>query len=284
MKNAIAFFTICICLIAGNGNAKEKPQSLLWKITGKGLTTPSYLFGTIHMICEDNYLFREKVTRAFDESEKLYFEINYDDPAEIAEMQKGMTSTGSWTKDLSPEKKARLEDALKKYYGMTIQQADKLSPSMMISYLSYKSVGCTKFRSYEMELSKLAKSRNKPMGGLEKVAAQMDAIRQSYAPDDLVSQLSLTPEYASLIAEAQKAYKAEELDKVGELLNDSRFMNPEIRKASLDGRNQNWADRIPALMQQNTSFFAVGAAHLSGKKGLIQLLRKKGYTVTPVLE
>ncbi|SDM99217.1 TraB/GumN family protein [Siphonobacter aquaeclarae] len=284
MKNAIAFFTICICLIAGNGNAKEKPQSLLWKITGKGLTTPSYLFGTIHMICEDNYLFREKVTRAFDESEKLYFEINYDDPAEIAEMQKGMTSTGSWTNNLSPEKKARLEDALKKYYGMTIQQADKLSPSMMISYLSYKSVGCTKFRSYEMELSKLAKSRNKPMGGLEKVAAQMDAIRQSYTPDDLVSQLSLTPEYTSLIAEAQKAYKAEELDKVGELLNDSRFMNPEIRKVSLDGRNQNWADRIPALMQQNTSFFAVGAAHLSGKKGLIQLLRKKGYTVTPVLE
>jgi uncharacterized protein YbaP (TraB family) len=284
MKNAIAFFTICICLIAGNGNAKEKPQSLLWKITGKGLTTPSYLFGTIHMICEDNYLFREKVTRAFDESEKLYFEINYDDPAEIAEMQKGMTSTGSWTKDLSPEKKARLEDALKKYYGMTIQQADKLSPSMMISYLSYKSVGCSKFRSYEMELSKLAKSRNKPMGGLEKVAAQMDAIRQSYAPDDLVSQLSLTPEYTSLIAEAQKAYKAEELDKVGELLNDPRFMNPEIRKVSLDGRNQNWAERIPALMQQNTSFFAVGAAHLSGKKGLIQLLRKKGYTVTPVLE
>lgn len=284
MKNAIAFFTICICLIAGNGNAKEKPQSLLWKVSGKGLTTPSYLFGTIHMICEDNYLLREKVTRAFDESEKLYFEINYDDPAEIAEMQKGMTSTGSWTKDLSPEKKARLEDALKKYYGMTIQQADKLSPSMMISYLSYKSVGCTKFRSYEMELSKLAKSRNKPMGGLEKVAAQMDAIRQSYAPDDLVSQLSLTPEYTSLIAEAQKAYKAEELDKVGELLNDPRFMNPEIRKVSLDGRNQNWADLIPALMQQNTSFFAVGAAHLSGKKGLIQLLRKKGYTVTPVLE
>ena len=284
MKNAIAFLTICICLIAGNGNAKEKPQSLLWKITGKGLTTPSYLFGTIHMICEDNYLFREKVTRAFDESEKLYFEINYDDPAEIAEMQKGMTSTGSWTNTLSPEKKTRLEDALKKYYGMTIQQADKLSPSMMISYLSYKSVGCTKFRSYEMELSKLAKSRNKPMGGLEKVAAQMDAIRQSYTPDDLVSQLSLTPEYTSLIAEAQKAYKAEELDKVGELLNDPRFMNPEIRKVSLDGRNQNWADRIPALMQQNTSFFAVGAAHLSGKKGLIQLLRKKRYTVTPVLD
>lgn len=284
MKNAIALFILLLSAFTGNVNAKEKPQSLLWKVTGKGLTTPSYLFGTIHMICEDNYLFREKVTRAFSGSEKLYFEISYDDPAELAEMQKGMASTGSWIKDLTPEKKARLEKALKDYYGMTLEQADKLSPAMMISYLSYKSAGCTKLKSYELELTKLAKKQSKPMGGLEKAADQMGAISKSYTPDELVSQLSLTPEYTALIAHAQQAYKQEELEKVAGLLNDPRFMSAEIKKTALDGRNQKWAERIPALMQQNSSFFAVGAAHLAGKKGLIQLLKKKGYTVTPVLE
>ena len=60
-------------------------------------------------------------------------------------------------------------------------------------------------------------------------------------------------------------------------------MNENSKKWMLEVRNENWAVKMPDVMKEKSTFFAVGAAHLLGKEGLINLLRKAGYSVKPLL-
>lgn len=62
-------------------------DSLLWEVSGNGLPKSSYLYGTIHMICSGDYFLSEKTKKAFDASDKLMLEINFNDPKEMTEMQ-----------------------------------------------------------------------------------------------------------------------------------------------------------------------------------------------------
>ena len=57
---------------------------------------------------------------------------------------------------------------------------------------------------------------------------------------------------------------------------------PEEDEVMIYGRNADWAKRLPAIMREKSTFLAVGAAHLPGERGLLQLLRAAGYTVEPV--
>jgi len=58
--------------------------------------------------------------------------------------------------------------------------------------------------------------------------------------------------------------------------------DPELQKALLDNRNKDWVEKIPEFSKKQKVFYAVGAGHLGGENGLINLLLKEGYTVTPV--
>jgi len=80
-----------------------------------------------------------------------------------------------------------------------------------------------------------------------------------------------------------RLYKEENLPELDRLLKDPNFMNDNQEEWLLTKRNINWAEKIPEQMTRESTFFAVGAGHLSGKNGVIQLLKDKGYTLRPVL-
>ena len=67
------------------------------------------------------------------------------------------------------------------------------------------------------------------------------------------------------------------------MVNDPKFMDEKSKPVMLDNRNSNWVKDMPAMMKNESVFFAVGAAHLAGEKGVIQLLQKAGYTVKPII-
>ena len=68
-----------------------------------------------------------------------------------------------------------------------------------------------------------------------------------------------------------------------EFSTDKRFTSEKTKKQILDDRNLNWIKQIPELIKLNSIFIAVGAGHLGGEYGIINLLRKEGYTVKPVM-
>ncbi len=285
MKKVSLILALFITNILSTAKAQvaTASQSLLWEITGKELTKPSYVFGTFHIMCESDFLLKEKVITSLSKADQLAFEVNYTDPEEMKVMQSGMLSTQKLSSNLNEQQIALLDSSLRKYYQLTLQQADHFSSSQLISLLALKSVACSRLKSYELNLLKQATKEYKPVNGLEKAKDQMEAINRSYTTSDLVTLLSLTPEYKQMIKEATELYKAEKHLDLARVMNDPRFTSDLLQQHTLTNRNQNWANRMPAVMQDKSTFFAVGAAHLAGENGVIQLLINQGYTLKPVL-
>lgn len=79
-------------------------------------------------------------------------------------------------------------------------------------------------------------------------------------------------------------YKAENIEAIYNRTTGEKFMNEKTRIAMLDKRNSNWVNQIPELMKNKSTFIAVGAAHLAGEQGVINLLKKAGYKVKSVMK
>jgi len=285
MKNLFKSVFIAIAIIFSlSTQAQTKypklENSLLWEVSGNGLSKPSYLYGTIHMICSSDYFLSEKAKKALDSSNKLVLEVDLSDPKEMTDMQQMAMGKEPLTKTLSPQNLLKLENILKKKTGMTIQQVDSFSLFTVMSLISMKSFGCNDLKFYEMNFIETAKQRNLPISGLETVKLQMGAFRKGYSDTEMITMLeeSSPEETAKLVSK----YKEENIMAMYDITTDKRFTSEQTKKAILDNRNENWLKIMPELMKNESVFIAVGAAHLAGESGVINLLRKAGYTVKAV--
>ncbi|MCV2485442.1 TraB/GumN family protein [Flavobacterium sp. SH_e] len=270
-----------VCTISAQTKTPKLENSLLWEVSGKGLQKSSYLYGTIHMICSKDYFLSEKAKSAFEKSDKLFLEINLTDPNEMSQMQQLAMGKEPLSKKLTPEQLAKLDSILKKSTGMSVQQVDSFSLLTVLSLISIKSFGCTDLKFYEMEFSDTAKKRNVPIAGLESVKSQFEILENAYSNDEMLTLLEEST--AEETVELVDAYKNENIEAMYAVSTDKRFTSEKTKKQILDNRNLNWVKQIPELIKQNSVFIAVGAAHLGGEYGVINLLRKEGYTVKPVM-
>lgn len=286
MKKIFNFFIAFVVMVfASQLQAQTKSlkleNSLLWKVTGNGLSKPSYLYGTIHMICSSDYFLTEKTKKALEASEKLVLEINLSDPKELSEMQQLAMGKEPLSKKLSPDQLSKLDAILQKTTGMTIQQVDSFNLLTVMSLISMKSFGCLDLKFYEMEFIEQAKKKNIQISGLEAVKEQFEILENAYSNDEMIAMLD-----ESTLEETDKLvsnYKAENISSLYDLTTDVKYTSEKTRKIILDQRNLNWAQKMPQLMKKESIFFAVGSAHLAGEYGVINLLKKAGYKVEPIL-
>ncbi|WP_026977141.1 TraB/GumN family protein [Flavobacterium tegetincola] len=256
-------------------------NTLLWEISGNGLTSPSYVYGTIHMICATDYFLSEKVKNAFQSSKKLVLEIDMTDPTELAAMQSMMAAKEPLDKALNAKQFSKLDEILKKTEGLSIEQLNSYSLSAVMSILSMKSFGCADLKFYEMEFVADAKKRNMEIAGLEKIKSQLSTIEKAYTTDEMLSmlaELSIAETTASV-----NFYKEENIEMLYSQMIDEKLMNKKTKYEMLDKRNREWVTKLPTLMQKESCFIAVGAAHLAGENGVLHLLKKAGYRVRPLL-
>ena len=262
-------------------SVNSNDKSLLWEISGNGLSKSSFLYGTIHMICGNDYFLSEKTKKAFNATESLFLEIDLSDPNELVFMQKAAMSAEPISKKLTAKQLSELDIILRKNTGMTIQQVDNYSMLTVLSLISMKSFGCENLKFYEMEFIGLAKKSKKSIGGLETVEAQIQFLNKAYSDDEKIAMLQETngEETAKMV----QNYKNENLPELYKESTTPKLMNENSKKWMLEVRNTNWVVKMPDIMKDKSTFFAVGAAHLLGEQGVINLLRKKGYTVKPIL-
>ncbi len=273
------------------GDSKNA-NSLLWKVSGNGLSQPSYVFGTIHMICKDDFVWTNAMQRAFSASEQVCMEMDLDDPATTFEAAAGMMSMdGKKLSDyFKPDEYERLNAWMKKENGMGLEMLDMMKPAMLLSLVTMKSGNCDSSISYEMILMEKSKGGKtaKEIVGLEPVSEQLEVLN-SIPADTIVKQVMAVvdhkdegdaDEFKKLVA----AYKSQNLTQLDSLMSASPTLQSGDRAIMLDNRNARWVDRMTKFMKGNTTFFAVGAGHLPGKEGILNLLRKAGYKVEPVVE
>lgn len=287
MKNLFTLAIVTITLVfSGTVTSQTKSpkleNSLLWEVSGNGLSKPSYLYGTIHMICSGDYFVSDKTKKAFDASEKLVLEVNFDDPKELADMQQMTMGKEPLSKKLTPEQLSKLDALLKKSAGMTVQQVDAFSLMSVMSLILSKSFECTDMKFYELDFIASAKKRKEQIGGLETIKSQFKSFEDAYSDNEMIAMLEESD--TELMNEMVAAYKQEKLEDLYKIITADNVMNDKAKKYMLYERNINWVKVLPEMMKKESLFVAVGSAHLAGDLGLINLLKKAGYTVKPVMK
>ncbi|MGJ1496153.1 TraB/GumN family protein [Sphingobacterium spiritivorum] len=285
MKNLVAFIAV-VCFLINSAFAQTssvQEKSLLWKIEGKDLEAPSYLFGTVHMLARKNFEMSAKAIDAMDKTSRVYLEINMAAPNLAEESQKHMMSDKTISSQIKPEEIALVDEVLGKKLGITLAQVDKIKPMFLIAMIMQKSF-TEPMASFEEEIIKHTKQEGKTIEGLSSIEEQYSFADKIFETSDLPSYLKSMDEFdiQSILSYIYQLYKEENIAGMDELLLKYTSSNPETYRQLLPVRNHLWADRMPALMSEAPTFFAVGSGHLSGEEGVINLLRQKGYTVTPV--
>ncbi|SHL18847.1 TraB/GumN family protein [Chryseobacterium polytrichastri] len=286
MKNLVKLgFAVLLSATFTTAKAQStNPEnSILWEVSGNGLTKPSYISGTFHTMCSSDFEIKSKVMKALEKSDNFVMEVNYTDPAEMATMQKMYQTDKKLSDQLTPAEAKELDKILNDY-GTDLKKMDNSSSQALYSLIALKATPCpqTEMKLYEIELLKNAIKSKKKVYGLEKVEDQLTSINKAYGLKAVIEQLKMGKEYEILLKKMVIAFKNEDVTSLYTHFKNDKLMNAEQEKAMLTDRNNNWAEKMPEIMKKESSFFAVGGAHLMGKNGVIQLLKSKGYTLKPV--
>ncbi|MEM6687524.1 MAG: TraB/GumN family protein [Bacteroidota bacterium] len=282
MKQFIVLLAFLTSTLVGNAQTKKLENSLLWKIEHSDLKQPSYLLGTIHIMCKDDFSIPEKVKKALDAADKLVLEVDMSDTKALMAAQQKMMSGGKLTEELTETQQKYLDDLLRKELNMSLQMVNSYTLATVYSLLIQQSFDCPLKKMYEVELTGMARGKQKQVLGLETLDAQLDFFDKAYPKDFLWKQIELFSAYKDLTKEMVTTYNNEELEKLYSSIIDERFFNENTAHWLLTVRNTNWSKLMPEMMKKQSNLFAVGAGHLPGENGVIQLLRKQGYTITPV--
>lgn len=272
--------TIAFCYIV----AISPAQSLLWKISGNDLEKPSYLFGTIHMICPDDLILSEATKTAVENTDQVVLELDMDEPNFMAKAQqmainKDMANISA---QLSEDDLATVNAFFKSNYGADLSQLGVMKPIGLMSMIYMKGLECPQPASYEATFMQL--KGDKELKGLETIEYQLNIFDQI----PLEEQLSWLVEYTSDTEKMKteldfmiKAYKSQDMQKLHDMITSSVQFEA-YTEILLYKRNQEWIDRIEKFITDKPTFIAVGAGHLGSDKGVIALLRNEGYKVEPV--
>lgn len=276
-----------LCLFSAlAAHAQKLDKGLLWKISGNGITKPSYIFGTIHITCDATL--EPNVLKALEDTKQLYLELDMDDPNMQTAMMATITMKDGKTISsmLSADDFKVLDDFMKKQTGMSAIAMNTFKPFIASSFLLPKMLDCP-MQSFEGELVKATKAQNEEIFGLETVEYQMgvfDVIPYDVqlgellksAKDDMAGDKK---EFADMMA----IYKTKDLNALYMFMSNSdNKMYSTYNDVLLINRNKNWISKIEQVAKATPTFFGVGAAHLAGENGVIMLLRKKGYKVEAV--
>jgi len=266
---------------------QKEEKSLLYKISGNGLSQPSYLYGTIHIICKDDFVMNEVTKQKFSEAKQVYLELDMDDPKMMPEMMKSMYMTdGSTLKTLmSGADYQKVSQFFKDSLKTNIEMLDKMKPFVLSSMTIPKLLACPS-QSYEETFVKMAKKENKEILGLETVQEQFGALdkmgMKKQADLMLVKMIENWNDGKQELKQLIKDYKNQDVEAMYEDMAKSKMMDAQFEEDLLATRNKNWISKIQKITKEKPTFFAVGAGHLGGKKGVITLLRNEGFIVKAI--
>ena len=283
MINTMKFLTIIFFFfVAYFSNAQ-----LLWKISGNGVKQNSYLYGTIHVMPKEKFSISSKIQEAINSSSNMAMEVDLDMDlkTKIRVAQEMILPNGKTLRNyLSTEEFNRLNtyclDSLKLKKGK-LKKYYRLKPFFFSSVVAQEQMG--EISSYEMEFMKIAKKRKMTMIGLESIEFQMQTINKITVEDQakmLMQEFGSNP--TEQFDDMLNLYLKEDLEGLYKVVSEESNAIPEFNYNFLEVRNKNWIPVIEKNIASQSYFIAVGAAHLPGENGVIQLLRSKGYSVEPI--
>lgn len=295
MKHLFHVLSLFLGLQAIQAQDVYKPleNGLLWKIEGKELKKASYLFGTIHLIPATEFFLPKNLEKSLQETQKVFMEVDIDGMNDMGNLMSVgdklfMQNDTSLVDLISPEEYKQL-DTFFNNLGIPLNFFELLKP-MFLSVL----VGSQgnpfglqdgSLKSYEFELAELAKKYHIETDGLESLDFQIsifDNIPYGVQAKMLMASFKSAQADEQVMQEMYQKYKSQNLEALGETITKEDEPLSDHLDLLLYKRNLNWIPKMETEMQKASCFFAVGAGHLAGERGVIHLLRKAGYRVEQV--
>lgn len=263
---------------------KSNPESsLLWEISGNGLEKPSYLFGTMHIISKKDFFMPTHAMESLEKAEALVLEMDMDIPVkqQVAMAQQIILPNGKTLADyMSAEEyevfKSICIDSLGIGEGK-FERYSHMKPIFLAGILMAEYVG--KVESYEKFFMSKAKKLDKEFIALETLDFQLSMFDKIPIEEQVkdMKATELIPELNKLI----ESYLSQDLNRIQTVIEETD-MDEKTEWDLLVNRNINWKGQLIELMTDKSLFIAVGAAHLPGEQGVINLLKDEGYTVKPL--
>lgn len=285
-------YIILLCILSVSAKAQ-----LLWKISGNGLESPSYIFGTHHVaplsICDSIKGFDS----AFNETKQLYGELDMSFMNDLGAMQKMqsammMPNDKKYSDLFSDEEYKLIDNACKKYMNISLDMMKMLKPMAIASQIAVimstkQFPDMAKGQQLDTEMQNRARKAGMPVKGLETVEYQTNLIFNMPLESQaryLLETVESEEEIEIIPKDLADAYMKQDLEKIEDLfMKDEMKDDGEFIEQLVNKRNRNWVAQMKTIMPGMPTFFVVGAGHLPGETGVIELLKKEGFKLEPVL-
>jgi hypothetical protein len=264
----------------------SNPKSLLWEVSGNSLKQSSYFFGTMHLMCAEDTELSEAVKQVIKHVDQIYLEVDLDNASELlAGILDMRVQTG---KTLQAVLSSQDYDKVKRFFEthqphIPFSVLETQPPLMISSSLYELLLQCEHKSGVEMKIIDEAFKENKATKGLETIAFQasiFDAIPYEEQAHDLIKSIDNLEKNRTALDEMIRMYKEQDIEKLYELSQSQDNITSQYIDLLLYKRNVQWVYQFTTIAKDHSTLFAVGAGHLGGEKGVLQLLRNEGFVVT----
>lgn len=266
-------------------------NTLLWRISGKSISKPSYLFGTMHMLCADDIKLSDSLKTAIKAADNVYLELDMDNLFEMMSAMTKMKMRNDTTLSdlLTGEEYKKIKSWFSEHNSIIpFSMLETYKPLLAASMIMENDGGkCDNMISMEQLIMDEAKKNEVKIKGMETMEYQLslfDSIPYTFQAKQLVKMIDSgdSKDDEAEMKEITDAYRNQQLDKMEALTKKEDMGIAHFTDMLLYNRNANWVKKLDNLLTKNSVVVAVGAGHLPGEKGVINLLRKAGYKVEPV--
>lgn len=273
---------------------------LLWKVSGNGLGRPSYILGTYHFAPSSMMDKIPGMQQALEGCDIVVGELEKESMMSQESqfrMAKAMMAPPDSTLDklFSPEDYAIVEAVFNKYFGnmgVKLSQMNNLKPgaiSMQMQAMQAVKYMPTLDESQFIDFAVQTKANEmgRPSIGLETVQEQIDLLFNGPLDEQAEGLLDACKKDDFFMVQSSalvEAYMAQDLSKLESIITDPELGgdDAEAMDALIYDRNRAWVVKLVNMMPERACLVCVGAGHLPGDQGLLQLLRDRGYTVEPM--
>jgi uncharacterized protein len=274
---------------AAPAKGSDGSKHSLWKIQGKENVV--YLLGSVHVLKKENYPLPDPIDKAFSNSKIAVFETDIEalqKPENAMKMlTKGQLPAGeTLSKQLSPSVYTNFSNYMQKT-GMPAEFFESLSPSaaaILLVALELKKLGLDPEIGLDKHFFDKATQESKKIVPLETIDFQINLVTDFTKEEGELLMKSTLKDIATLekdLDDMLKAWQTGDADKLNKYLNEAMQESPVIYKRMLTDRNRNWLPKIEELAKgKENAIVIVGAGHLVGTEGVVELLKKKGAKIT----
>lgn len=279
--------------------ALSAQAQLLWKVSGNRLGRPSYILGTYHFAPGSMIDKIPGMEQAIEGCDIVIGELDKENmigsKVQALAAQAMMAPADSTLDKLySPQDYAIIEKVFNKYFsnmGVKLRQMNMLKP-MAISTQMQAMQAIKYFPNLDpnslidVAVQTRANDLGRPSVALETVEEQLELLFNAPLTEQakgLLESCKNDEQFTVMSTKLVEAYMAQDLDQINAVMNESSSQEEEsAMDALLYSRNRNWAKKLQEIMPERACLVCVGAGHLPGEQGLLQLLRDAGYTVEPM--